>query len=64
VRALLSDSIGRRTGGYTAFKTGENRDKSERNERLMLAYSVEKLSFGAEAIFQIYGNATENPNKT
>ena len=25
-----------RSGGYTAFKTGENRDKSERNERLML----------------------------
>jgi hypothetical protein len=28
------------------------------------AYSVEKLPFGAEAIFQFYGTAAENPKKT
>jgi hypothetical protein len=26
-------------------------------------YSVEKLSFGAETIFQFCGNAAENPKK-
>jgi hypothetical protein len=29
-----------------------------------LAYSVEELLFGGEAIVQFYGNAVENPRKT
>ena len=33
----------------------------DRPERV---YSVEKLSFGAETIFQFYGNAAENLRKT
>jgi hypothetical protein len=33
-------------------------------DRLERVYSVEKLSFGAEAIFQFCGNAAENLRKT
>jgi hypothetical protein len=33
-------------------------------EYRLLAYSVEKLPFGAEMIFQFYGNAAENMRKT
>jgi hypothetical protein len=32
--------------------------------RLDRVYSVEKLPFGAEVIFQFYGNAAENMRKT
>jgi hypothetical protein len=33
-------------------------------QRLYPAYSVEKLPFGADAIFQFYRRAAENPRET
>jgi hypothetical protein len=50
-----------RTGQYRPTAAPWRRPGTDRAES---TYSVEKLSFGAEAIFQFYGNAAENPWKT
>jgi len=41
-----------------SFRIADTGDRPER------VYSVEKLPFGAEVIFQFYGNAAENMRKT
>jgi hypothetical protein len=38
--------------------------KADAGDGRLRVYSVEKLTFGAEAIFEVYRNTAENPSKT
>jgi hypothetical protein len=56
-------TAGKRMLATDCSGSGVRVDGRLRRRGLHPAYSVEKLSFGAEAIFQFYGNAAENLRK-